>query len=183
MTLEWFLQFHWARFLSPNFKMNNSYEPKKKFMKIAIKEAKKSIKKGNYAYGAVVVKNDEIVGIGKQESHSSKDASAHAEIIAMRNASKNLKTMYLNECILYTTNEPCCMCTGMAIWSRLKGIVYGSSIKDLLNYWENNGNPQKLTDCKSILKNYGSDCFVIGGLMREECCKLFKLDKKIKRVN
>ena len=162
--------------------MKNTYIPKKRFMKVAIKEALKSIKKGDYAYGAVVVKNNKIIGIGRQESHSNKDASAHAEIVAMRNASKTLKTMYLQDCILYTTNEPCCMCTGMVIWSILKGIVYGSSVKDLLNYWKQNENNQKLMSCKSILKNYGSNCFVIGGLMREECRKLFFLDKKIKKV-
>jgi tRNA(Arg) A34 adenosine deaminase TadA len=128
----------------------------------------------------VVIKNNKIVGIGKQESHSKKDASSHVEIVAMRNASKKLGTIYLNDCVLYSTNEPCCMCIGMAIWCRIKGIVYGSFIKDLMIYWRKNGNNQNLVDCKSLLRKYGSECFVIGNFMKNDCCKLFCLDKKIK---
>lgn len=156
------------------------YRPLRKFMKIAIKEARKCVKEGNYAYGAVVIKNNKIVGIGRQMSHSNQDASSHAEIVAMRNASKNLGTMYLKDCIIYTTNEPCCMCAGMVIWSRVKGIVYGTSVKDLMRYWKKEGNKQKLMNCKNVLKSYGYDCFVIGGFMREYCKDLFNLNSKIR---
>ncbi|MFH1971428.1 MAG: nucleoside deaminase [Patescibacteria group bacterium] len=155
------------------------FKPSKKFMKIAINEAKKAIEKGNYAIGAVVIKNGNVIGRGAQNSHSSNDASAHAEIVAMREASKNLKTMYLIDCILYTTNEPCCMCTGMAIWSRIGCIVYGASMKDMLRYWKKIGNKQKLVPCKKIIKGYGDPIKIVPNFMRKECINLFTLNSKI----
>ncbi|MBR9701645.1 nucleoside deaminase [Candidatus Pacearchaeota archaeon] len=157
------------------------FKPSKKFMKLAIDEAKKAIEGGNYAIGAVVVKEGKVIGKGAQSSHSNNDASAHAEIVAMRQASKKLGTMYLTDCVLYTTNEPCCMCAGMAIWGRVECIVYGASIKDMLKYWKEIGNEQKLMPCKKIIKGYGAAIEIVPNFMRKECIILFNLNSKINK--
>jgi len=149
--------------------------PKKKFMEEAIKLAKQSAKKGEYAIGAVVVKNNKIIGKGMNSSFGEKDSSCHAEVVAMRKASKRLKNRYLKDCILYSTAEPCCMCVGLAIWCQLGGIVYGTNIKDMENYWTKRGNKKKLMSCKNILKGYGSSINVKAGFMREECKELFDI--------
>jgi len=154
------------------------YKPKKKFMELAIKQAKKSARMKEYAIGAVVVKNNKVISKGENRGFTDNDACSHSEIIAMKRANKKLKSKYLRSCILYTTHEPCCMCTGMAIWSRMKGIVFGANIKDLENYWKKRGIPSPLMPCKKIIKGYKSNIFIIGNFMRKECKKLFDINPR-----
>ena len=144
-------------------------------MKEAIEQAKLSAKKGEYAIGAVVVKNNKIIAKGDNKGFGDMDASAHAEIVAMRKASKKLKTKYLKDCILYATNEPCAMCTGMGIWSQIGGIIYGADVNDMESYWKARGNNQKNMRTIKILSGYGKKIPVIGKFMRKECKELFDI--------
>jgi len=92
------------------------YLPKKNFMESAIREAIQGNKRfGKYPMGAVVVKNNEIISRSYNGLPNSIDPTAHAEILAIKKASKKLKTRYLDDCILYTTNEPCAMCAGATV--------------------------------------------------------------------
>jgi len=79
--------------------------------------------------GAVVVKNSRIIGRGHNQTETLKDATAHAEIIAITSAAENVGDWRLDDCILYSTVEPCAMCAGAAVLSRIKTIVYGASKK------------------------------------------------------
>ena len=81
-------------------------------------------------FGAVVVKNGEIVGKGNNKVTSTFDPTAHAEVVAIRDACKNLNTFQLDDCIIYTSCEPCPMCLGAIYWARPKAVYYGCTKQD-----------------------------------------------------
>ncbi|MEG1751801.1 MAG: nucleoside deaminase [Clostridia bacterium] len=97
-----------------------------KFIALAIKEAEEGIlKKHGGPFGAVVVKNGQVVGKGHNMVLKNNDPTAHAEISAIRNACKNLNTFNLSGCELYVTAEPCPMCYGAILWANIKKVYYG----------------------------------------------------------
>ena len=96
----------------------------KKFMLEALKEAEIAYNEGEVPVGAVVVYHGKIIGRGHNRVEALRDPTAHAEIIAISAASNFLKNWRLKECILYVTLEPCIMCTGALILSRIEEIVY-----------------------------------------------------------
>lgn len=109
--------------------MENIHE---KAMKLAIEESKANGKnkyKEGGPFGAVVVKNGEIIATAHNTVVESKDATAHAEINAIRKASKILNTNDLSDCTLYVNAEPCPMCLSAIIWSNIKEIYYANSRK------------------------------------------------------
>ena len=81
-------------------------------------------------FGAVIVKNNKIIGKGKNQVLKKNDPTAHAEIMAIRNACQNLKTHDLSGCVLYTTCYPCPMCISAIIWSNIKTVYFGNTKKD-----------------------------------------------------
>ncbi|MEW6992332.1 tRNA adenosine(34) deaminase TadA [Colwelliaceae bacterium 6441] len=97
-----------------------------KFMALAIELAKKAEQHDEIPVGAVVVANGEIVGEGFNQSIMLNDPSAHAEMIAIRQAGGQLNNYRLLDCTLYVTLEPCPMCAGLLVHSRIKRIVYGA---------------------------------------------------------
>lgn len=98
----------------------------KKFMTEALALAKLAAESGDVPVGAVVVRNGEIIGKGLNLREANKDATAHAEIVAIREASKRLGGWHLDDCELYVTLEPCPMCAGAIINSRIKTVVFGA---------------------------------------------------------
>ena len=96
------------------------------FMKEALREAKKAFDLDEVPIGSVIVQNVKIIGRGYNTKNSSNDATNHAEIIAIREACKYNKDWRLNDCILYTTLEPCHMCYGAILESRIKKVVVAS---------------------------------------------------------
>ena len=100
---------------------------KKEFlMREALVQAKKALKKGEVPIGAVVVLGDEIIGRGYNQPITMKDPTAHAEIIALKEASNRLDNYRLNEAIIYTTLEPCLMCAGALVHARIKKIIFAA---------------------------------------------------------
>ena len=97
-----------------------------KFMKQALKEANKAYLKDEVPIGAVLVKNGKIIARGYNNRESKLDPTGHAEIIAIRKAAKKLQNWRLEETTLYVTIEPCSMCAGALVWSRVGRIVYGA---------------------------------------------------------
>lgn len=81
-------------------------------------------------FGAVVVRNGKIVGRGWNRVTSANDPTAHAEIVAIRDACRRLKTFRLDDCELYTSCEPCPMCLAAIYWARLRRVYYGNTRKD-----------------------------------------------------
>ena len=94
------------------------------FLKKTIELSKESIKKGGFPVGAIVIKDNKIVGIGLSDGKNNKDATSHAEIEAIRKASKFLDTRDLFNCELYSSMEPCLMCFSASYWSKIKKIVF-----------------------------------------------------------
>ena len=103
----------------------------KKFMREAIRLSVQKMR-GDHGgpFGAIVVKGNRIVGRGWNKVTSSNDPTAHAEVVAIRDACKRLKTFELDGCELYTSCEPCPMCLSAIYWARLKAVYYGNTRKD-----------------------------------------------------
>ena len=100
---------------------------KKEFlMREALVQAKKALKKGEVPIGAVVVLGDEIIGRGYNQPITTRDPTAHAEIVALKEASNRLDNYRLNEAIIYTTLEPCLMCSGALVHARIKKIIFAA---------------------------------------------------------
>jgi tRNA(adenine34) deaminase len=102
-------------------------EQDKIFMYAAIALAKQAAENGEVPVGAVVVKDGEIIGRGCNAPIGLHDPSAHAEILAMRDAAKNIGNYRLIDCTLYVTLEPCAMCSGAIQHARIAHLVYGAS--------------------------------------------------------
>jgi tRNA(Arg) A34 adenosine deaminase TadA len=101
------------------------------FMKRAAELSKIGSQKGaGGPFGCVIVKNGQIVGEGHNRVTSTNDPTAHAEIVAIREACKNLNSFQLDGCEIYTSCEPCPMCLGAIYWARPKAIYYGNSRVD-----------------------------------------------------
>src|SRR5437763_861508 len=102
-----------------------------KFMRAAIRLSIDMMRCGKGGpFGAVVVKAGKIVGRGCNEVTSSNDPTAHAEIVAIRDACKRLKTFQLDGCDVYTSCEPCPMCLSALYWARVRRVYYGNTRKD-----------------------------------------------------
>jgi Cytosine/adenosine deaminases len=102
-----------------------------KFMRAAIRLSIEMMRCGKGGpFGAVVVKKEKIVGRGCNEVTSTKDPTAHAEIVAIRDACRRLKTFNLEGCELYTSCEPCPMCLSAIYWARIRKMYYGNTRKD-----------------------------------------------------
>ena len=157
--------------------------PQLEFMKLAIDYAIGAAKSGDYGIGAVLVSDlGEVTAAASNGTKINQDPTRHAELIAIRLAATKLMTRHLGGLVLYTTHEPCSMCTSAAVWSRLKGIVYGASIEDMKEHSQSNNNGDYLwrtinIGCREIIQRSSSDngIFVIGPYMQEECKQLFKL--------
>lgn len=105
-----------------------------KFMKIANDKARENLTTNNGGpFGAVVVKNGEIVGKGNNHVLKFNDPTAHAEVMAIRDACKNLNTFDLSGCELYTSCYPCPMCLSASIWANIKTVYYGNTKEDAAN--------------------------------------------------
>lgn len=102
--------------------MNNNL----KYMQIAIKEAKKAAKRGDVPVGAVMVYKNKIIAKAHNKKQLRKNSLKHAELLVINKACKKLKTWHLDECTIYVTLEPCMMCTGAIIESRIKKIYYAT---------------------------------------------------------
>ena len=128
-----------------------------KYMQKAIELAKKAYNKNEVPVGALIVRDNKIVATAYNKKESKKNSILHAEIIAINKACKKLKTWHLDNCVLYTTLEPCMMCTGAIEQSRIKKIVYGIEnfncgyIKKLKSVETINLNNN---ECSLLLKNF-----------------------------
>jgi len=150
------------------------------FMKVAINVAKEAAAAGNYPIGSVVVRGDEVVASAFTSLHTSLDPTAHGEVLAIRGAAKALGTIRLEECELYSTLEPCPMCTTAALWARMSRVVFGASQADAIQHASANPN-EKFTwrqieiPCDYIAARGNPPLAVRGGFMRDECVDLMRL--------
>lgn len=99
------------------------------YMKIALKEAKKAYIKDEVPIGAVIVRNNEIISKAHNQKENKKNAIKHAELVAIDKACKKMNSWHLDDCVLYTTLEPCLMCMGAILECRIKKVYYAISSK------------------------------------------------------
>lgn len=99
----------------------------KQFLQQAIEQAKKSVARGGFPAGAVVVRNGEVIGEGVSVGNKLNDPTSHGEMVAIRAACKNLLTTDLSGSVLYASMQPCLMCLGASMWSAIPKIVFACS--------------------------------------------------------
>jgi tRNA(adenine34) deaminase len=134
------------------------------FMRLAIREAERAVEHDDVPVGALVVHGGEVVGSSHNERELRQDPSAHAEMLALREAARHLGSWRLLDTVLYVTLEPCAMCAGAIVLGRVPRVVYGTadpkagaagSVLDVLAEPRLNHRPE-----------------VAGGLLAEECAAL-----------
>ena len=143
-------------------------EQKEYYMKQALKEAEKAYRKLEVPVGAVIVKDGKIIARAHNQKETKTDTTKHAEITVIQKASKKLNSWRLIDCEMYVTLEPCTMCAGAIINSRIKKVYIGAmdektgAVGSVLNLFENykfNHKPESETgilkeDCEEILKRF-----------------------------
>jgi tRNA(Arg) A34 adenosine deaminase TadA len=136
------------------------------FMRLALEEAKK----GDMPYGAVIVKDNQVVAAAYNTVRQDSDPSAHAEVNVIRRLTAKLKNPSLEGYSIYTTGEPCPMCATACVWTGLSEIVYGASIEDLISVNQSQIN----ISCEEVIAKSFRKIKVTKGVLKEECLKLFK---------
>lgn len=134
------------------------------FMQIALKEAYKAYGKNEIPVGAVIVSNGKIISKGYNKKEKNNDPTEHAEIIAIKKATKKIKDWRLNNCEIYVTKEPCIMCAGAILESRLKRVIFG--FKDN----EKGGFGGKI----NILDFFDVKIIIDNGILEKESKEIFK---------
>ena len=141
---------------------------KERFMKIALKEARKAYNKLEVPVGAVIVKDGQVIAKAYNIKETKKDTTKHAEILAIQKASKKIESWRLLDCEMYVTLEPCSMCAGALINSRIKKVYIGTmdyktgacgSVLNLLEDYKFNHKVEIETgilkeECEGILKDF-----------------------------
>lgn len=141
------------------------------FMKIAIIEAKTSLKEGNKEFGAVVAKDRRVIASAHNTEVTDQDSTAHAEMNAIRKAS-NIYRKDLTGCLIISTHEPCPMCAGAIILSNISEVVYGVSIRDSIKA----GRDVINLSCQEIFKKSNAEINIHDGILKRECLKLYNND-------
>jgi len=133
---------------------------KKNYFNEVIKEAKKAYKKNNVPVGAIIVKNNKIIARAYNKKEKTKIATHHAEILAIEKACKKLNTWRLSECKMYVSLEPCLMCKGAIVESRIKEVIYYTKqTKNRIDFVDNVKNTKFVyeminNDCELMLKSF-----------------------------
>ena len=152
-------------------------EDKKKFMAKAIELSINSANTIGGPFGSVIVKDNKIIAEGSNKVTSSNDPTAHGEIVAIREACKNLNTFDLSGCEIYTSCEPCPMCLSAIYWSRLDKIYYANTREDAKNIDFDDSFiyseiPKKIDDRKIKMVQ----------MLRDEALKAFQLCSKLEGI-
>lgn len=136
---------------------------------VAINEARRGMQNNHGGpFGAVIVKDGEIISTAHNEVLSSKDPTAHAEILAIRRASQELKQFDLSDCEIYTTSQPCPMCLAAICWARIKRVHYGTTTEEVSSIGFDDSNIYR------ILKGEQPAEMEIVTIEREACLELLK---------
>ncbi len=141
-----------------------------KFMKLALKCASAAVSHGNEPFGAVLVKDGKVVASSENRIYSANDFTRHAEIELIREYCKVTGDPILKDCTLYTSCEPCYMCSGAMIWAKLGRLVYGASDTDLGEILGIKGS----TCCQSVFDSYPDSPEIVSGVLRDESIAILK---------
>ena len=136
------------------------------FMRLALNKARRGTAKGQTPFGACIVdtKNGQVVAVEHNRVWQTTDITAHAEVQAIRAACRKLKTISLDDCVIYSTCEPCPMCFSACHWAGLKKIYFGASIKDATLA----GFNELFISAVKMKSSGKSPVHVLGGLLKKE---------------
>ena len=157
-------------------------------MQLAIEAAITSVKNGDYGHGATIVMGDEVIATGYETLKSADDpVNGHAEVDAIRKACQKLGRPYLEDCILYSTAEPCPMCMAAAIWAKVNTVAYAITRDDMITEMERlkqtSGGKfcwrQIAIPAEYIVEHGEPNVSLVSGFMREDGHKLFELTGKL----
>ncbi|RHS99188.1 nucleoside deaminase [Firmicutes bacterium AM41-11] len=148
--------------------MNNE-----KWMKEAIKQAKKAAQKDEVPIGCVIVKDDQIIARAYNKREMKQCSTAHAEILAIEKACKKLGSWRLEDCDLYVTLEPCPMCSGAIIQSRIRNVIFGA--------YDPKGGCMGSNMNINDVRGFNHYPYIEGGILQDECSRLLKEFFKAKR--
>src|ERR1700675_3257204 len=158
-----------------------AYKPKRKFMELAIAEAKRAGDRGDYPIGAVITrlegKNEVVIANAGNRVKTSGSSIKHVELETLKYVSSGYGR-YLPDFALYSTHEPCAMCAGACVWSRIGAVVYGVSQEDIAACGRKCGNDEYkcracLISCEFVFRKGNHHIPVTSGFLRNECQKLF----------
>lgn len=138
-------------------------------MRIAIEEAALSRQEGNKGYGAVAALGTRVLARAHDTAASAKDPSLHAEVNAIREAARLLGEANLSGVVLFSTCEPCPMCSSLAVWANVSAIVFGASIEQTAA----RGKDRILVPAREIVARSPVTVEVIGGVLERECLRLY----------
>ena len=143
-----------------------------KFMKIALEEAYKAKRKDEVPVGAVIVKDGKVIAQAHNKREHMKDASAHAEILAIKKACKKVKDFRLTGCDIYVTLEPCMMCLGAILNARLDSLYFGAY-----------NNKSEVLSSEKLASSAGlnHNIKILGGILEKDCSNLVTSYFKDKR--
>ena len=147
-------------------------------MTVAIRQAKIAQKKGDYAVGTVLVRGNKIITLSNNHSKRNESPIAHAETLAIIKACKIFKKRHLPQCVLYSTHEPCPMCSAVIVWAKLKGVVYGARYTDMKDYRKRFANRKYLwrtidISCREVIGKSTEKVEIVKDFMRKRCKELF----------
>jgi guanine deaminase len=143
--------------------------PFEDMMRLAVEEARQSKGEGNMGYGAVAVLGRRVLARAHDTAVSQKDPSLHAEVNAIRQATRVLNDENLSGVILFSTCEPCPMCSSLAVWANLSAIVFGASIEQTLA----KGKSRILVPAREIVKRSPVTIEIVQGVLEQECLSLY----------
>lgn len=138
-------------------------------MTLALEEAEKAQKRGDWPFGAVVVKDNEVIGKGHVIDKSGGDVTDHAELIALRDACRTMKSNNLEGCVIYCSNEPCMMCAAGIFQASIGEVFIGVSRSDLPHLLR----PRKLR-VEDLAQDSGHKIKIYRGLLKERILPLFE---------
>ena len=140
------------------------------WMQQAIEKTEEGIAAGQTPFGACIVKDDALIACAHNTVWDTTDITAHAEVNAIRQACRELGTIDLSGCVIYTTCEPCPMCFSACHWARIRRVVYGASIADA----QAAGFNELTIPSEDMKRLGGSATEITGGVLREEAYALFE---------
>lgn len=151
------------------------------WMSECVELANEAAAAGNYALGALVVRDGTVLARSSSQLIDSYDPSAHPEMVTLRAAAERSACRYIVDAYLVTTLEPCVMCTGAAIWAKLRGIVFGAHQSDAVAW--SRAHPDELytwrqihISCQEVVDKGEPRLAVVGGVLRDACAALFELN-------
>ncbi len=145
--------------------LDNSPNAATSYMQAALREAHKASLLGEVPIGAVIVHQGKIIARGHNQRETVRDVTLHAEIVAIRKACRKLKSWRLDDCELYVTLEPCVMCAGAIVQSRIAKVCFGADDPKA-------GAAGSITDIFELKQNHQVD--VEKGLLKEACSQILK---------